>query len=428
MFKKTYIQDIAIKLFGSSAREFLLVGGSRSGKSFIIIFVVVYSALKYAGSRHLIARYRFNAVKNAIWLDTLKKVLNVCFPGVNYKSNETDHYVRFPNGSEIWIAGLDDKERLEKILGMEFLNIFLNEASQISYEAYNMVKTRLAQKILYKKGEDYLEARRRLFIDENPPSKKHWTYRVFIENIEPLQKTRLNPDNYAHLTMNPDQNLENIGSDYMDILDGMSEAHKKRFKRGEFSDDSLEALWTSDLIGSLRVQSAPPLKRVVVSIDPAITSDPTDSDETGIIVEGIGFDDELYVLEDASGIYTPTEWAEIAVKLFDKHEADLIVAEVNQGGDMVETIIRTIRKKIPYKAVHATRDKRTRAEPIAAVYVQKKAHHVGESLDELELEMTTCALKKGAKSPNRIDALVWGAVELLPIMGVTKKKAPRLSQ
>ena len=222
MFKKTTIQERAIDLFISGASRFLLYGGSRSGKSFIIIFTQLIIACRFSGSRHLVCRFRFNHVKNSIWLDTLKKVLKICFPKLQVKWNNIDYFITLPNGSELWIGGLDDKERSEKILGMEFLTIFVNEASQISYEAYTTLLTRLAQKI---DG-----AKNLLFVDENPPSKKHWTYKVFVENIEPETNVSLSyVDRYGHLKMNPADNLENISDDYLELLNSLPERKRKRF-------------------------------------------------------------------------------------------------------------------------------------------------------------------------------------------------------
>jgi len=407
-FIKTIIQERAIDLFISGASRFLLYGGSRSGKSFIIIYAMIVIACKYPGSRHLICRFRFNHVKNSIWLDTLKKVLKICFPEIKPHWNNQDYFITLPNGSEIWIGGLDDKDRSEKILGMEFLTIFVNESSQITYEAFTTLLTRLAQKI---DG-----AKNLLFVDENPPSKKHWTYKVFVQNIEPETNTELPFVNrYGVLKMNPADNLENISLEYIELLESLPERKKKRFLRGEFGDDNEGALWTDEMINIGRVTVCPSLKRIVVSIDPAVTSKDT-SDETGIIVSGIGFDDHLYLLEDATGSYTPIEWASEAVKLFYKWGADRIIGEVNNGGDLIETVIRSVDKNIPYRGVHATRDKLTRAEPVSALYEftdskPTQAHHVGE-LPELELEMTSWEAQKGEKSPNRIDALVWGAYEL----------------
>lgn len=419
MFKKNRTQVKAIDLFGTKAKEFLLFGGSRSGKSFVIIFAQLALAIQYKDSRHLIARFRFNHAKNSIWLDTLKKVLKVCFPTLPVKWNNQDYFITLPNGSELWIAGLDDKDRSEKILGMEFLSVFLNEASQISYNAYNTIKTRLAQKI------DGVKPM--LFIDANPPSKKHWMYKVFIQHVDPEDNTSLKGVNYAHIKMNPDDNLDNISADYLDTLDSMPLRKRIRFRDGEFADDSESALWTDDLINATRVRSLPdgslpvPLKRIVVSIDPAVTSTDT-SDETGLIVAGVGFDDHLYVLEDRTDVYKPNEWAREAIVLYNKYKADRIIGEVNNGGDLIEAVLRNIDPKISYKAVHATRDKLTRAEPIAAYYEEGKAHHV-DQLPELELEMTTWESKKGEKSPNRIDALVWAATELIISSSVITGKA-----
>lgn len=374
---------------------------------------MIVIACKFPGSRHLICRFRFNHVKNSIWLDTLKKVLKVCFSQLTVKWNNIDYYITLPNGSEIWIGGLDDKDRSEKILGMEFLTVFVNEASQISYEAYTTLLTRLAQQIT--------GARNLLFIDCNPPSKKHWLFKIFMQHVEPETNISLSyVDQYGELRMNPADNLENISSDYVSLLESLPNRKKKRFLKGEFTDDSEGALWTDELINNTRLPTSsawsiesrsPVYKRIVIAIDPAVTSKDT-SDETGIVVTAEGFDGHLYVLEDQSDIYTPSEWAKMAVSLYRKYRADRIIGEVNNGGDLIEAVIRQVDGNVSYKSVHATRDKLTRAEPVAALYEQGKAHHIGE-LPELELEMTSWSAKAGEKSPNRIDALVWGATELV---------------
>lgn len=403
MFQKTKTQIKACELFLTDCKEFLLVGGSRSGKSFIIVRSIVLIALKYPGSRHLIARFRFNAVKNSIWSDTLKKVLKLCFQNMPVKWNNVDYFIELPNGSQIWLAGLDDKERTEKILGMEFLTIFLNEASQISYDAYSTIKTRLAQLVT--------GARNILFVDCNPPSKKHWLYKVFIDNVDPEQNIPLDKNRYGAIKMNPIDNLENISTEYMEILASMPLRKRQRFMDGEFSDDNEGALWTDDILNGTRVINSPTMKRIVIAIDPAVTSKDT-SDETGIMVCGQGFDDHFYLLEDLTDNCPVAEWSKIAVSAYYRWNADRIIAEVNNGGDLVEAVIRQVDRNVSYKSVHATRDKLTRAEPIAALYEQGRAHHVGEFLDA-ELEMTSWGAKAGEKSPNRIDAIVWGATELI---------------
>jgi len=171
------------------------------------------------------------------------------------------------------------------------------------------------------------------------------------------------------------------------------------------------ALWTQELIEKAHVSKAPDLLRIVVAIDPAVTSDP-DSDETGIVTAGIGTDDHCYILDDLTGIYTPTEWARRAIGAYTTRKADRIIGEANNGGDLIEQVLRTLNSDVSYSKVWASRGKVTRAEPVVALYEQHRIKHVG-SLPELEAEMTTWAAKEGEKSPNRVDALVWAVTELM---------------
>lgn len=175
---------------------------------------------------------------------------------------------------------------------------------------------------------------------------------------------------------------------------------------GEVLDANLGALFKRELIDAARVAEAPPLKRIVVAIDPAVTAG-AESAETGIIVAGIGWDTEAYVLADASLKASPDGWAQEAAAAFDLWQADRIVAEVNNGGDLVEHTIRTVDANLPYTAVRASRGKKIRAEPIAALYEQGKVHHVG-TLGALEAQM--CDEVDGE---DRVDALVWALSALM---------------
>ncbi len=177
----------------------------------------------------------------------------------------------------------------------------------------------------------------------------------------------------------------------------------------EMLDDVEGALWTYALIEHNRVAKAPELVRIVVAVDPAVTSS-SESDETGIIVAGEGHDGHGYILEDLSGRYSPDGWAGIAVSAYHRHRADRIVGEVNNGGDLVETVIRGKDSNVSYKAVHASRNKQTRAEPVAALDEQSRIHHVG-MFPELEDQM--CNWVQGMKSPDRVDARVWAISELV---------------
>lgn len=180
---------------------------------------------------------------------------------------------------------------------------------------------------------------------------------------------------------------------------------------GELLTDNPGALWKLDQIDALRVEKPPDLKRVVVAIDPAASNNP-DSDETGIVVVGLGADKQGYVLADLSMRGTPEEWAQAAVKAYRDHKADRILAEANNGGQMVESVIRAVDRSVSYKAVHASRGKVTRAEPVSALYEQGRCHHVG-AFPALEDQMCDYDPKTSKFSPDRMDALVWGFTELM---------------
>ena len=177
----------------------------------------------------------------------------------------------------------------------------------------------------------------------------------------------------------------------------------------EWLDDVPGALWQTEMLRHKQEAEVPDLERVVVAIDPAVTAT-EDSDETGIIVVGRGASDDYYVLADYSGKYSPDAWAEKAISVYDIHGADRIIAEVNNGGDMVGHTLRTILPSVPFTSVHASRGKRIRAEPIAALYEQGKVFHIG-ALTHLEEQLVSWT-PDNAGSPDRLDALVWGLTEL----------------
>jgi len=402
-FKKTQKQIDAVRLMGTGPKYCLLYGGSRSGKSFIIIRQVIIRALKEPGSRHLLARFAFNHAKQSLWHDTIPKVLAMCFPGVKPALNKSDWFIEFPNGSQIWLGGLDDKERTEKVLGNEYCTLFINECSQVSYASYSTLLTRLAQNT---------GLTNRVYCDCNPPSIQHWSYKLFIQHVNPDTNEALDERYYSHMRMNPDDNLDNLPEDYIEsVLNTLSSRQQKRFRYGEFMDDVEGALWTYDMIDKYRIQTAPELKTIIVAIDPSGSALQT-SDEAGIIGVGLGFDGHGYVLDDVSGIMTPNQWATYGIRLLNKLEGNYIVAEKNQGWDMVKTVIHNIDNEVRVVDVVASRGKVIRAEPIVGLYERGFVHHVG-SLPKLEDQMTTWDSREKIISPGRIDALVWGLTDLL---------------
>lgn len=184
--------------------------------------------------------------------------------------------------------------------------------------------------------------------------------------------------------------------------------------KGELLEDIPGAHWTRSTIENGRVKTAPEsLSRLVVAIDPAATSN-EGADETGIIVAGVadvGAEEHGYVLEDLSGRYTPSEWARVAIEAYTRWKAGRIVAEVNNGGEMVENTLRVIDPNVSYRAVHASRGKAIRAEPVAALYEQGRVHHVG-GYPELEDQMVGWT-PDADFSPDRMDALVWALTDLI---------------
>lgn len=178
-----------------------------------------------------------------------------------------------------------------------------------------------------------------------------------------------------------------------------------------FKVDAIGALWNRELLDSCRVAEAPEMVRVVVAVDPSGGSS-KGNDEVGIVVCGKGVDGRGYVLEDASGRFSPAAWGERVVRLYDKYKADRIVAEKNFGGDMVEHTIRTVNAKAAYKAVSASRGKQQRAEPVVSLYEQGQVLHLG-MLPGLEDEMLTWVAGKSGFSPGRLDAMVWAITDLL---------------
>lgn len=179
---------------------------------------------------------------------------------------------------------------------------------------------------------------------------------------------------------------------------------------GEILEDVEGALWTKGVIDRNRVEKAPPLARITVSIDPAVTNT-KDSDETGIVVCGSDARQTGYVLADYSFKGTPLEWAQKAVDVFREWKADSVIVEVNQGGDMVSAVLRQIDPSLPIREVRAHVGKRLRAEPVAAMYEQGRIHHVGQ-FPELEDQMTTWT-PETPDSPDRLDAMVQAFSDLL---------------
>jgi len=226
LFKPTTIQRKALALLKSGAKHVLLFGGSRSGKTTVLVMAIIFRALMYAGSRHLICRYRAKDARSSVLRETLIPWLNNTIGLNGYKYLAHESMITLFNGSEIWIGGLGDREQADKILGHEYNTIYFNEISQLSYAAVTTAYSRLAMRV---QG-----CRNLFYYDCNPGSPLHWAYKIFVLKRtfltgDPLEK----PELYASMLLNPLDNLENLPEDYIsDILDVLPEKQKARFRDG----------------------------------------------------------------------------------------------------------------------------------------------------------------------------------------------------
>lgn len=423
-------QQEAQAVCAGDAVHVMLFGGSRSGKTYLLVRNVVFRALKAANSRHAIFRFRANHIKASIFLDTFPKVMRQEFAGISYKPHTQEMYVELPNGSQIWFAGLDDKDRTEKILGMEFVTLYFNECSQIPYSSILMALTRLAQLAKQEiEGRETKPLKLRAFYDCNPPAKNHWTYRLFVEKRDPdTKEPARNGNDYQAYQINPRDNTANLSPEYIERLESMPARMRARFLEGRFADANPNALFPEEHIDKWRVidGALPEMVRVVVAVDPsgADDVDNADNDEIGLIVAGLGIDGNAYLMEDLTLKAGPATWGKIATSAFDRHQADCIVGETNYGGAMVQQTIQVARPRTPFRKVTASRGKHVRAEPFSALYEAGKVRHVG-LFPELEEELSgfSTAGYSGSKSPNRADALIWALTELFPAMTKPAAKA-----
>lgn len=303
----------------------------------------------------------------------------------------------WPNGAEAMIFGAYSPEDVQRLRGPQHCLIWCEEWAAWRYMS-----------------ETWDMARMGLRLGAKPRA-------IFTTTPRPRKALR-------EMLASPDAVVSRATTDDNPALDAMVRAHLYRVYGGtrlgrqelggEVIDDVPGALWTRAIIphgvAPIMVRAGevvPDLARLIVAIDPAITSG-DDSDETGIVVAGLGHDRRGYVLADLSTRMSPIEWARRAIGAYHEHKADRIIAEANQGGDMVSTVIRTVDPTVPVTLVHASRGKRTRAEPVAALYEQGRVTHCSP-FPELEDQLCSYTGDPGESSPDRLDALVWAMSDLM---------------
>lgn len=401
----------------SPARHICLVGGARSGKTSLVVRTIVLRAMRSKMSRHLIARHRHNAIRSSIVLDTFPKVMRMWFPYVSYFYSSRDGYFELEDtGSQIWCGGLDENDRVEKILGQEYATIFANEVSQINYSTILVMRTRLAQPgtKLKLKG----------FYDLNPTSTQHWSNVEFGEKRNPLDGTSLkDPENYERVFMNPEGNKENLDPEFIQSLRNMPTMFRERFYEGKYTVEVEGALWTPDLIEMRRENEIfpdgkrmPEFQRISIGVDPSGAQSKNDikSDDIGIVVAGKRHTNHAVILKDATMKGSPKDWGRAVVAEYKRWRADVVVAEANYGGAMVQATIQAVDPNVNVQLVTASRGKVIRAEPISALYEEDKVRHAGR-FNQLEAQMClfSHAGYKGDRSPDRADAMIWAVTSLM---------------
>jgi phage terminase large subunit-like protein len=311
---------------------------------------------------------------------TLRTFLDLARRGEILKHwNKTDLIATLTDGKVILFRSADDPDRLR---GPNLGWFYLDEAAMMSADAWMVMIGRLRL------------APGRAWATSTPRG-MNWLAKL----------VQSGPD-YQLITSSTRENRY-LPSEFVATLERTYTARMARQEiEGQFLDDVPGALWTRANLDETRVSSVPDLVRIVVGVDPSATSG---GDMCGIVVAGKGSDGHGYILDDRTIQGSPSAWAHEAVSAFHKFKCDRLVAESNNGGEMVSLTIRTVKDAPVVKLVHASRGKMTRAEPIAALYEQHKVHHVGVYAP---LEDELCSYDGSGQSPNRLDALVWALTEL----------------
>ncbi len=329
----------------------------------------------------------------------------VCPPELIKRYSSQTLEMELTNGSVIY--GLS-AEKPDRIRGYNFHGTWCDElaswgasnARQPSQEAHRLQDTWDNMLLALRKG-----AAPRVVITTTPRPLP------FLRKLAKDTKTAL-------VTGSSYENRANLADTFIETLTDVFEGTKKGRQEvhGEILDDAEGALWKRDQLEKCRVRKIPDdveIVRWVIAIDPAVTTE-DDSDETGMILAGLGDNGHVYVAEDISGHYSPNTWAKLALSLYERVQADCIVGETNQGGDLVEANLQAHAEGVffSFKKVHAKRGKYLRAEPVAAFYEKGKVHNVGMHI-ELENQMVNFVGSTGNKSPDRLDALVYAVGELM---------------
>lgn len=379
-----------------------LYGGRASAKSHFFAECMIANAAMNTGFRGLCVREVQKSLKESA-KRLLEDKINVMGYGARFNVKHDE--IGTPGGGVISFTGMN-QQNSESVKSYENYSVcWVEEASVFSARSLELIRPTIrapGSELWFSWNPHYASDPVDKFFRGLSPPDNSIVRKVTYENNEYLphemvaemQMDRKNsPDRFAHIWL------------------------------GEYAPNKVGAIWNMANIHENRRHEIPPLKRILVSVDPAISN--TDySDEHGIIAGGVGEDGRGYIIDDVSIHGSPQQWAERAVATYDKYDADAIVVERNQGGDMVRHTLQTVRPSIKVIDVVATRGKHVRAEPISAMYAINQVSHVG-SFPELESQMCqmTAGGYEGNGSPDRCDAMVWLLTELFP--SIIRKSAKK---
>lgn len=380
----------ALFLMHDHIKEILYGGAAGGGKSDALLM----GALQYVHVPEYRALLFRRTYKDLALPKALMDRADEWLSGTDAKWDASERTWKFPSGASLTFGYLENDRDKYRYQSAEFQYIAFDELTQFTETQYLYLFSRLRRLA----GQDIPL---RMRAASNPGGIGHqWVYRRFV-NPDTRKNNLFIP---ARLEDNPYLDKEQ----YEDSLSELDRTTWRQLREGDWLAKREGALFSTELIDAQRVTRTPALIRVVIGVDPAVTST-KESDETGIVAAGLDAAGHCYILGDYSLRGTPLDWARAVVKGFRRHQADRVIGEVNNGGDLVEMNLRQVDPNIPFTKVHASRGKIIRAEPIAALYEQGRVHHLG-TFPELEDQMTNWV--PGDRSPDRIDALVWALHEL----------------
>jgi phage terminase large subunit len=339
-------QTAAIRLLKSSAVHHMLVGGSRSGKSAIIVDKQISRCYQFPGSRRVAARLNYSDAKGTLWNETILKAIKR-FPEQTYQIFYSDPcHIVFKNGSEYWIGGFDSAERIEKLLGHEYADMYFNEISQLAYSTITLGWTRLAQQIKGCKNVAYYDC--------NPPSPLHWCYKLFIQHVDPItNKPLTRPELYDWFRLNPFDNQKNLPENYIrDFLETLPDRDRQRFLYGEFCKQEGAVYSKFDESMIITRDQVPPIEWYSVGLDFGINS-------TAVLIGLCG--ESVYIL-DCIGKFNETasqlnreirdRWSTFTYFAYCDPAGGERIQEIDFGGpanNSVEPGINYINQKIESK-------------------------------------------------------------------------------